>query len=63
MTEKFLNLNPRPTISELKQVVCPQGLAIRPLNSQNQYIGLGLVPDTVKERWIKSPEEFMKLEE
>lgn len=59
--EKFLNLNPRPTIPELKQVVYPTGLAIKPLNSQNENTGLGFVPDPLKKKWIKSPKEFMKL--
>ena len=60
-TEKFLNLNPRPTIPELKQVVYPKGLAIKTLNSQNENTGLGSVPDPSKKKWIKSPKEFMKL--
>ena len=60
-TEKFLSLNPRPSIPELKQVVYPTGLAIKPLNSQNENTGLGFIPDPLKKKWIKSPKEFMKL--
>jgi len=45
LIEQFLNLSPQPTVSELRQVVYPEGLMLRPLNSQNQYDRIGYVPD------------------
>ena len=57
LTEKFLNLNPRPTITELKRVVYPPGLVIRPLTSQNQYNRRGLVPNPEKPGWLKYDKE------
>ena len=53
LTEKFFNLNPRPAITELKRVIYPPGLVIRPLTSQNQYKRRGLVPDPEKPGWLK----------
>ena len=57
LTEKFLNLNQRPTITELGRVAEPPGLVIRPLTSQNQYIRRGLVPDPEKPGWLKYDKE------
>ena len=48
LTEKFLNLNQRPTITELGRVAEPPGLVIRPLTSQNQHNRRGLVPNPEK---------------
>jgi hypothetical protein len=53
LIERFLNLNPRPTIPELKQVIYPQGLILRPLDSQNQFTGIGYVPDPKEPGWQK----------
>jgi hypothetical protein len=56
-TEKFLDLNSPPTITELGRVAEPPGLVIRPLTSQNQYIRRGLVPDPEKPGWLKYDKE------
>ena len=62
LIEQFLNLNPRPTVSELKQVVYPQGLLLRPLDSQNQFDRIGYVPDPKKPSWHKyDPQKFIEL--
>lgn len=62
LAEKFLNLQPRPTIEELKQVVYPKGLALAPLDSQNQYRLRGYVPDPDKPGWLKyDKEEYYRL--
>ena len=61
-TERFLGLNPRPTIQELKQVIFPSGLAIKPLNSQNQHSRRGFVPNPDEPQWrIYDPAEYFKL--
>ena len=57
LIEKFLNLNPPPTITELGRVAEPPGLVIRPLTSQNQYKRRGLVPDPEKPGWLKYDKE------
>lgn len=62
LTEKFLNLKPRPTIRELRRVIYPPGLVIRPLNSQNEYTSRGYVPDPDKPGWLKyDKEEYIKI--
>jgi hypothetical protein len=62
LAEKFLNLSPRPTIVELKQVVYPRDLALKPLDSQNQYSNRNFVPDPDKPGWVKyDKEEYVKL--
>jgi hypothetical protein len=62
LTEKFLNLNPRPTITELGRVAEPPGLVIEALTSQNQYIHRGLVPNPEKPGWLKyDKEEYIKI--
>ena len=62
LTEKFLSLKPRPTIRELRRVMYPAGLVIRPLNSQNQYTRRGYVPDPDKPGWFKyDKEEYIKI--
>src|SRR5215207_1125599 len=62
LIEQFLNLNPRPTISELKQVVYPQGLLLRPLDSQNQFDRIGYVPDLEElELHRYNPQKFIEL--
>ena len=57
LTEKFLNLNPPPTITELERVAEPPGPVLRPLTSQNQYKDRGLVPDPKKPGWLKYDKE------
>jgi len=57
LTEKFLDLNPPPTITELERVAEPPGLVLRPLTSQNQYKDRGLVPDPKKPGWLKYDKE------
>ena len=62
LTEQFLNLNPRPTISELIQVVYPKGLILKPIDSQNQFSGRGYVPDPKMFGQLKyDPGEYVKL--
>jgi hypothetical protein len=62
LTEKFLNLKPRPTIRDLRRVIYPPGLVIRPLNSQNEYTSRGYVPDPDKPGWLKyDKEEYIKI--
>ena len=62
LIEQFLDLNPRPTISELSQVVYPEGLILRPLNSQNQFTGRGYAPDLkIPGRLQYNPGEYTKL--
>jgi hypothetical protein len=57
LTEKFLKLDPRPTIKELERVAEPLGLVISPLTSQNQYKRRGLVPDPDNPGWLKYVKE------
>jgi hypothetical protein len=60
--EKFLNLNPPPTITELGRIAEPPGLVKRPLTSQNQYKRRGLVPDPEKPAWLKyDKEKYIKI--
>lgn len=60
LVEKFLNMNPRPSIAELKRVVYPPGLVIG-LTSQNQTVRRGYVPDRQKPGWMKYDErEYLK---
>jgi hypothetical protein len=62
LTEKFLNLKPRPTIRELRRVIYPPELVIRPLNSQNQYTSRGYVSDPNKPGWLKyDKKEYIKI--
>jgi hypothetical protein len=61
LAEKFLNLNPPPTIAELERVVHPPGLVMEPLNSQNQYTRRGFVPDPENPDCVKyDVEEYKK---
>lgn len=60
LADKFLNLNPRPSVTELRQVVYPPGLVIG-LTSQNQTTWRGYVPDPQKPGWMKYDEkEYLK---
>jgi hypothetical protein len=60
LADKFLTLNPRPSIAELRRVVYPPGLVIG-LTSQNQYTRRGYVPDPQKPGWMKYDEkEYLK---
>jgi hypothetical protein len=52
ISEKFLRLNPRPTIAELRRVVYTPGLKIG-LTSQNYHRRRGYVPDPQKPGWLK----------
>jgi hypothetical protein len=62
ITEKFLNLNPRPTIEELSQVIYSAGLPIKPLNSQNQFTRIGFIPSAEEKNClIHNPKENVKL--
>ena len=60
LCEKFLDMDPRPTIEELKQVLYPpEGLG---LTSQNQDTHRGRVPDPDRPEWMKfDKEEYLKL--
>jgi hypothetical protein len=60
LAEKFLHLNPRPTIAELRRVVYLPGLKIG-LTSQNFRRRRGFVPDPQKPGWLKYDErEYIK---
>ena len=60
LAEKFLHLNPRPTSTELRKVVCIPGLKIG-LTSQNYRRRSGCVPDPQKSGWLKyDREEYIK---
>jgi len=62
LAERFLNLNPRPTIAELKRAVYPKDLPLKPLDSQNQYSKRNFVPNPDKPGWLKYDEkEYVKL--
>lgn len=62
LTAMFLTLDdPRPTIEELRLVLCPPGSEIV-LDSQNQRRRRGWVPDPDKPGWMKyDPKEFTKV--
>jgi hypothetical protein len=61
LAERFLNLNPRPTIAELARVVYLPGAVIR-LNSQDQYRYRGYIPNPGKPGWlIYNKEEYIKI--
>jgi hypothetical protein len=60
LCEKFLKINPRPTIGELRQVLFPQGGLW--LTSQNQATRRGYVPDPDRPGWMKyDDEEYLKI--
>ena len=56
LSDKFLNLNPRPSVAELRQVIYPPGLVIG-LTSQNQNTWRGYVPDQQKPGGMKYDEK------
>lgn len=56
LAAKFLDLNPRPTVAELRKVLCPPGLVIG-LTSQNRNRRRGYVPDPQKTGWLKYDEK------
>lgn len=62
LTAMFLTLdNPRPTIQELRHVLCPPGSEIA-LNSQNQRGIRDWIPHPDKPGWLKyDPKEFTKV--
>jgi hypothetical protein len=62
LVDKFLNLSPPPTITELRQVLYLPGLLLEPLTSENQYsIKRGYVPDPEIPSQVKhDPEEYMR---
>ena len=61
MAEEFGNLNPRPSIAELKSLVHPQGLVLG-INSRNKYLRKGYVPDPQKPGYMKYDEnEYLKI--
>jgi hypothetical protein len=62
LTEKFLNLKPRPMIRELRRVVYPPGLVMEALTSQNKYTRRGYVPDPERPGWLNyDREEHIKI--
>ncbi len=62
LTEIFLNLTPPPTIAELKIVVFPPGLTLKPFDSQNQFTQRGFVPDPEAPGYSKfSPKSWISL--
>ena len=56
LADRFLSLNPRPSVAELRQVIYPSGLVIV-LNSQNQNTWRGYVPDPQKPGGMKYDEK------
>jgi hypothetical protein len=61
LSDKFLNLDPRPTVEELHRVLYGPEIALR-LDSQNQCKRRGYVPDPTKPGWLKyNKEEYKKL--
>jgi hypothetical protein len=61
LTETFLDLNPRPTVTELAQVVYLPGAVIT-FNSQDQYRHRGYIPDPERPGWmIYNKEEYIKI--
>ena len=59
LCEKFLDIDPRPTIEELKQVLYPPGGL--GLTSQNHYTHRGFVPDPdMPGQWKYDKEEYSK---
>jgi hypothetical protein len=62
LTEKFLNLKPRPTIRELRRVVYPPGLVMEALTSQNKYTRRGYVSDPERPGWLNyDRDEYIKI--
>jgi hypothetical protein len=60
LCEKFLKINPRPTLEELNQVLYPPGGLW--LTSQNQDTHRGYVPDQDRPGWNKyDREEYLKV--
>jgi cytochrome c2 len=60
LADRFLNLNPRPSVAELRQVIYLSGLVVG-LTSQNQNIWRGYVPDPQKPDAMKYDEkEYLK---
>ncbi|HEY6668515.1 MAG TPA: hypothetical protein VI033_05110 [Candidatus Nitrosopolaris sp.] len=60
LCEKFVDINPRPTIGELNQVLSPPGGL--GLTSQNQGIHRGYVPDPDRPgQWKYDNEEYLKI--
>lgn len=61
LTEKFLNLDPRPTMAELERVLYAPELVLR-LDSQNQFSHRRYVPVSDKPGLLKyDPREYEKL--
>jgi len=59
LAERFLNLNPRPTVEELRLVL--QGSRIG-FNSENQFKAQGYVPDPQNpRRWKKDTDEYQRI--
>lgn len=59
MAEKFLNLNPRPTIEELRLIVHRSKIGF---NSKNPYKEEGYVPDPQNpRRWKKDTDEYQRI--
>lgn len=50
LIDKFLNLNPRPTIQELTEVL---NASVLKLNTENQYTGRGWVTDPTRVGYLK----------
>jgi hypothetical protein len=60
LSEKFLNINPRPTIEELKQVLFPPGGL--GLSSQNLFRRRGYILDPEKPGWLKyDKKEYLRI--
>jgi hypothetical protein len=61
---EFLNLEPRPTIQELRQVLLSRELKLK-LNSRNQLRKEALIPDPDRPGWLKHDRppyhEYLKL--
>jgi hypothetical protein len=61
LAEKFLNLHPRPTIEELKQVVYSPGLVIG-LTLENRHTWKGFVPSSDNpDEWKYDKQEYLRI--
>jgi hypothetical protein len=62
LAQKFLSVEPRPTIQELRQVIYPKGLPLPPVDSQSFNRRYGWVPNPDRPGWLKyNGKEYVNL--